>query len=279
MSHPTRARTLLGAAGTLSSRLQPNHPTDDPQGIAFLTYCGLALGAGDALIGVNPAVDTVENVNALLRLLDSLREVRCADANLCAGPHQDPVGVSRTRRAVEILFQSLAGTETTNLREFDISVELLDHGYRTMAAKGPLRDAPQFMYFETGQGSEFSYGTHHGIDMTTTEALCYGLARRYDPFMVNNVTGFIGPETHLESFRNGARQSAGPFHGQAARPADGNGPLLHAAFPHDPRRPADGHPDADGRRGQLFHGRLPQHRPHAGLFRHERHDVQTLRET
>jgi ethanolamine ammonia-lyase large subunit len=102
---------------------------------------------------------------------------------------------------VEILFQSLAGTETTNLREFDISVDLLDHGYRTMAAKGALRDvAGQFMYFETGQGSEFTYGTHHGIDMTTTEALCYGLARRYDPFMVNNVTGFIGPETHLDSF-------------------------------------------------------------------------------
>src|SRR5439155_238967 len=89
----------------------------------------------------------------------------------------------------------------TNLTEFDISVELLDHGYRTMAEKGPLKDvARQFMYFETGQGSEFTYGKHNGIDMTTTEALCYGLARRYDPFMVNNVTGFIGPETHLDSF-------------------------------------------------------------------------------
>lgn len=201
-SHPTRARTLLGSPGTLSSRLQPNHPTDDPQGIALLCYWGFSLGAGDALIGVNPAVDTVENVDRLLRLLDSIRQRTGAPTQICVLAHIKTQLACLERGApVEILFQSLAGTEKTNLREFDISVDLLDHGYRTMAAKGALRDvASQFMYFETGQGSEFSYGTHHGIDMTTTEALCYGLSRRYDPFMVNNVTGFIGPETHLDSF-------------------------------------------------------------------------------
>src|SRR5439155_17562502 len=102
---------------------------------------------------------------------------------------------------LEITFQSLAGTEQTNLTEFDITIDLLDEAYRTMATRGPLRDvAAQFMYFETGQGSEFTYRKHNGIDMTTTEALCYGLARRYDPFMVNNVTGFIGPEPHLDNF-------------------------------------------------------------------------------
>src|SRR5207237_1618028 len=96
--------------------------------------------------------------------------------------------------------QSLAGTDAAN-NEFDITVDLLDRGYRTMAEKGPLNDiAAQFMYFETGQGSEFTYGKHNGIDMATAEALCYGLARRYDPSMVNNDTGFIGPETHLDSF-------------------------------------------------------------------------------
>jgi ethanolamine ammonia-lyase large subunit len=202
IGHPTRARTLLGAPGTLSSRLQPNHPTDDPQGIAFLCYFGMALGAGDAIWGVNPAVDTVENVERLLRLLDSLRRRFEVPTQICVLAHIKTQLACLERGApVEILFQSLAGTETTNLREFDLSVDLLDHGYRTMAAKGPLGEtAEQFMYFETGQGSEFSYGTHHGIDMTTTEALCYGLARRYDPFMVNNVTGFIGPETHLDSF-------------------------------------------------------------------------------
>jgi ethanolamine ammonia-lyase large subunit len=201
-SRPTQARTFLGAPGTLSSRLQPNHPTDDPQGIACLCYWGLSLAAGDALLGVNPAVDTVENVERLLRLLDSLRRRTGAPSQICVLAHIKTQLACLDRGApVEILFQSLAGTEETNVAEFDISIDLLDQGYRTMAERGALKgQAKQFMYFETGQGSEFTYGRHHGIDMTTTEALCYGLARRYDPFMVNNVTGFIGPETHLDSF-------------------------------------------------------------------------------
>jgi ethanolamine ammonia-lyase large subunit len=201
-SRPTQARTLLGAPGTLSSRLQPNHPTDDPQGITCLCYWGLSLAAGDALLGVNPAIDTVDNVERLLRLLDALRRRSGVPSQICVLAHIKTQLACLDRGApVEVLFQSLAGTEDTNLAEFDISVELLDHGYRTMAERGALAGtAPQFMYFETGQGSEFTYGRHHGIDMTTCEALCYGLARRYDPFMVNNVTGFIGPETHLDSF-------------------------------------------------------------------------------
>jgi ethanolamine ammonia-lyase large subunit len=201
-SHPSKARTLLGSPGALSSRLQPNHPTDDLRGITLLCYWGLSLGSGDALIGVNPAVDTVENVSAVLRHLDQLRRRTGAPTQICVLAHVKTQLACLERGApVEILFQSLAGTEKTNLLEFDISVDLLDHGYRTMAEKGPLKGvAEQFMYFETGQGSEFTYGKHNGIDMATTEALCYGLARRYDPFMVNNVTGFIGPETHLDSF-------------------------------------------------------------------------------
>jgi ethanolamine ammonia-lyase large subunit len=198
---PTQARTLLGAPGTLSSRLQPNHPTDDPQGIACLCYWGLSLAAGDALLGVNPAVDSVENVESLLRLLDSIRRRTGVPSQICVLAHIKTQLACLERGApVEVLFQSLAGTENTNLAEFDIAVDLLDQGYRTMAERGALKGvAKQFMYFETGQGSEFTYGRHNGIDMTTTEALCYGLARRYDPFMVNNVTGFIGPETHRDS--------------------------------------------------------------------------------
>jgi ethanolamine ammonia-lyase large subunit len=201
VSHPTKARTLLGAPGTLSSRLQPNHPTDDPRGITCLCYWGLSLGAGDALLGINPVVDTVENVSGLLRLLDRVRRQTGAPTQICVLGHiKTQLACLDQGAPVEVLFQSLAGTERTNLLEFDISVDLLDRGYRTMAERGPLRgEARQFMYFETGQGSEFTYGKHNGIDMTTTEALCYGLARRYDPFMVNNVTGFIGPETHLDS--------------------------------------------------------------------------------
>jgi ethanolamine ammonia-lyase large subunit len=200
VSHSTKARTLLGSPGTLSSRLQPNHPTDDLRGITLLCYWGLALGAGDALIGVNPSVDTVENVSGVLHHLDKLRRHTGAPTQICVLAHIKTQLACLERGApVEIIFQSLAGTEKTNLSEFDITVDLLDRAYRAMAQGGPLREACQFMYFETGQGSEFTYGKHNGIDMTTTEALTYGLARRYDPFMVNNVTGFIGPETHLDS--------------------------------------------------------------------------------
>ncbi|MGJ0506808.1 MAG: ethanolamine ammonia-lyase subunit EutB [Methylocystis sp.] len=194
-----RARTTVGLPNTLSSRLQPNHPTDDLSAMTLLVYTGLALGAGDALIGVNPAIDTVENTSTLLRHIDRLRRETGAPTQICVLSHmRTQLACLESGAPVEILFQSLAGTERTLTEEFDCSVELLDAGYVAMAARGALGShARQFMYFETGQGSEVSYGKHDGIDMATAEALCYGLARRYDPFMVNNVTGFIGPETHL----------------------------------------------------------------------------------
>jgi ethanolamine ammonia-lyase large subunit len=202
IANPTTARTLLGARGTLSSRLQPNHPTDDPRGIALLAWWGLSMAAGDALIGVNPAIDTVENVSAVLRHLDAIRRRAGAPTQICVLSHiKTQLAALDAGAPVEILFQSLAGTEATLTPEFDVTIDLLDRGWIAMHDRGPLRDtARQVMYFETGQGSEFSYGRHEGIDMTTTEALCYGLARRYDPFMINNVTGFIGPETHADNF-------------------------------------------------------------------------------
>jgi ethanolamine ammonia-lyase large subunit len=202
ISRPTQARTRLGLPGTLSSRCQPNHPVDDPRGVAMLVYQSLSVGGGDALIGMNPAIDTVDNISSLLRHLDACRRRAGAPTQICVLSHIKTQLACLERGApVEVIFQSLAGTEHTLLTEFDVSVDVLDHAYRTMAERGPLRDvAKQFMYFETGQGSEFTYGKHDGIDMTTTEALTYGLARRYDPFMVNNVTGFIGPETHLDNF-------------------------------------------------------------------------------
>lgn len=193
-----QARTTVGLPNRLSSRLQPNHPTDDLSAITLLVYTGLSLGAGDALIGVNPALDTVENISALLRHIDSLRRETGAPTQICVLSHiKTQLACLENGAPVEIMFQSLAGTERTLTEEFDCDVELLDHAYAVMANKGALHPhARQFMYFETGQGSEVSYGKHEGIDMATAEALCYGLARRYDPFMVNNVTGFIGPETH-----------------------------------------------------------------------------------
>jgi ethanolamine ammonia-lyase large subunit len=198
----SKARTTLGLPGTLSSRCQPNHPVDDLRGLALLIYAGLSLGGGDALIGVNPAIDTVENISAMLTHLDKVRTSTGAPTQICVLAHVKTQLACLSRGTpVEVIFQSLAGTEKTNLTEFDISVDLLDHAWRTMSEKGALAATAQnFMYFETGQGSEYTYGKHNGIDMTTCEALCYGLARRYRPFMVNNVTGFIGPETHIDNF-------------------------------------------------------------------------------
>jgi ethanolamine ammonia-lyase large subunit len=196
------ARTTLGVKGRLSSRLQPNHPTDDLRSITYLTYAGLSTGGGDALIGMNPAIDTIDNISSVLRHLDKIRRKTGAPTQICVLSHvKTQMACLALGVPVEIMFQSLAGTEQTNLTEFDFTVDLLDEAYRTMRDQGPLaRVAKQFMYFETGQGSEFTYNKHNGIDMATCEALCYGLARRYDPFMVNNVTGFIGPETHLDNF-------------------------------------------------------------------------------
>jgi ethanolamine ammonia-lyase large subunit len=199
---PSRARTRLGLPGTLSSRLQPNHPSDDLRSVTWLIYAGFSLGGGDALIGVNPAIDTVANVSAMLRQVDKVRRECGAPTQVCVLAHvKTQLACLEKGAPVEIMFQSLAGTEATLTSEFDVTVELLDHAWHEMRSLGPLAgEAENFMYFETGQGSEYTYGKHQGIDMTTTEALCYGLARRYRPFMVNNVTGFIGPETHVDNF-------------------------------------------------------------------------------
>ena len=197
-----KARTTVGLPGTLSSRLQPNHPTDDLAAITLLVYTGLSFGSGDALIGLNPAIDSVENISATLRHLDKLRRETGAPTQICVLSHvKTQMACLEQGVPVEIMFQSLAGTDRTLVEEFDVTVDVLDKAHAMMAKQGPLAgEAEQFMYFETGQGSELTYGKHNGIDMTTTEALCYGLARRYDPFMVNNVTGFIGPETHRTNF-------------------------------------------------------------------------------
>lgn len=201
ISRPAKARTHLGLPGTLSSRCQPNHPTDDLRGLTLLAYQSWSLGGGDALVGVNPAIDTVDNILAMLVHLDKIRRKHGVPTQNCVLAHvKTQLGCLDRGAPVEIMFQSLAGTDRTLHEEFDVTVQVLDGAYRRMKAEGPIRDAENFFYFETGQGSEFTYAKHNGIDMTTLEALCYGLARRYRPFMVNNVTGFIGPETHVDNF-------------------------------------------------------------------------------
>ncbi len=197
----TRARTTVGLPGRLSTRLQPNHPSDDHQGITAAIYEGLAYGAGDALIGINPCIDEVENVAGLLRLTAELIERWRIPTQNCVLAH-----VTTQMRALErgapmdILFQSLAGTEAA-VASFGTSVAMLDEASAMIRERTTLRSrgngvatTPHVMYFETGQGSELSAGAHGGADQVTLEARCYGLARRYDPFLVNTVVGFIGPE-------------------------------------------------------------------------------------
>jgi ethanolamine ammonia-lyase large subunit len=189
----TKARTTLGLAGRLSTRLQPNHPRDDLMGIAAATYEGLAYACGDALIGINPCIDEPDNVRRLLERIAEIIERTGVPAQNCVLAH-----ITTQMRALEagapmdIMFQSLAGTEKGNAG-FGITVAMLDEGYAMIRETGRLR-SPNLMYFETGQGSELSAGAHEGSDQVTLEARCYGLARRYAPLLVNTVVGFIGPE-------------------------------------------------------------------------------------
>ncbi|MGE3459974.1 MAG: ethanolamine ammonia-lyase subunit EutB, partial [Kofleriaceae bacterium] len=188
-----RANSTLGLPGRLSSRCQPNHPTDDVEGIIASTREGLAYGCGDAVIGVNPATDTPESTAEILRALDDLLKRNAVPTQHCVLSH---VTVQMKALALgcpmDLMFQSLAGTEAAN-KAFGISARLLDEAWALMKERGSTR-GPNRMYFETGQGSALSSAAHHGVDQVTIEARAYGLARRYKPFLVNTVVGFIGPE-------------------------------------------------------------------------------------
>jgi len=190
----TRFRNTLGLPGSLAVRLQPNHPTDSAAGIVASIVDGLMYGAGDAVIGINPAADSVPQLVRLLHLLDGLIAEHAIPTQACVLTH-----VTNTLRAIEqgapvdLVFQSIAGTEQAN-RGFGVSLALLDEAHAAALAlrRGTLGD--HVMYFETGQGSALSAGAHHGVDQQTLEARAYAVARRYRPLLVNTVVGFIGPE-------------------------------------------------------------------------------------
>ncbi len=188
-----RANNTLGLPGRLSSRCQPNHPSDDVQGILASAREGLAYGCGDAVIGINPATDTAESTAEILRVIDDLCKRNEIPTQHCVLSH-----VTVQMKALELgcpmdlMFQSVAGTEQANA-SFGISAALLDDAWALIKQKGTAK-GPNRMYFESGQGSALSSQSHHGADQVTIEARCYGLARRYDPFLVNTVVGFIGPE-------------------------------------------------------------------------------------
>lgn len=190
----TRFRNTIGLPGRLSVRLQPNHPTDDPAGVAASILDGLLLGSGDAVIGINPAGDDPGNIRVLLEMVDHVRQSLAIPTQSCVLTHvTNTLELIRRGAPVDLCFQSIAGTEAAN-RGFGVSLALLDEALEaTLSLKrGSLGD--NVMYFETGQGSCLSSGAHHGVDQQTLECRAYAVARRYRPLLVNSVVGFIGPE-------------------------------------------------------------------------------------
>jgi ethanolamine ammonia-lyase large subunit len=187
----TRFRCTIGLAGRISTRLQPNHPTDDLKGIAASILDGLSYGNGDAVIGVNPATDHLGTVEALLHMLDQIRERYEIPTQICVLAHVTTQLQALQRGApVDLVFQSIAGTEAAN-SSFGVNLQLLDEAHQ---AARELGRGEHVMYFETGQGSALSANAHHGVDQQTCEARAYAVARRYQPLLVNSVVGFIGPE-------------------------------------------------------------------------------------
>lgn len=187
----TKFRTTIGLEGRFSTRLQPNHPTDDYKGIAASMIDGLMLGSGDALIGINPATDNIQGCSRLIQMLDSVREKYQIPTQSCVLTHiTNTIQMIENQMPVDLVFQSIAGTEAAN-RSFGIHLNLLKEG---LEAGRSLKRGHQVMYFETGQGSALSANAHHGVDQQTCEARAYAVARAFDPFLVNTVVGFIGPE-------------------------------------------------------------------------------------
>jgi len=190
----TRFRGTMGLRGRLSTRLQPNHPTDEPAGIAASILDGLLYGNGDAMIGINPATDSIASICALLEMLDAIIQRYDIPTQSCVLTHVT-TSIEAINRGVplDLVFQSIAGTEAANA-SFGINLSTLQEGYEAGLSqkRGTLGD--NLMYFETGQGSALSANAHHGVDQQTCEARAYAVARRYKPLLVNTVVGFIGPE-------------------------------------------------------------------------------------
>jgi len=190
----TRFRNTIGLAGHFSSRLQPNHPTDDLQGIAASIIDGLMYGSGDAVIGINPATDRPDTVYAMLNLLDSLIQRFDIPTQSCVLCHlTTTIELIGKNAPVDVVFQSIGGTEKTNI-SFGVNLSLLQEAYDAglTLKRGSLGN--NIMYFETGQGSSLSANAHEGVDQQTCEARAYAVARRFNPLLVNSVVGFIGPE-------------------------------------------------------------------------------------
>lgn len=190
----TRFRNTIGLAGHFSARLQPNHPTDDARGILASTIDGLYYGSGDAVIGINPASDSLENIARLLYLLDELIAHYEIPTQSCVLTHvTNAVELIRRGVPLDLCFQSIAGTEKANA-SFGINLDMLEEAWQVTLALGRGTVGNNVMYFETGQGSALSANAYFGVDQQTLECRAYAVARRFQPLLVNTVVGFIGPE-------------------------------------------------------------------------------------
>ncbi|MBU3190822.1 ethanolamine ammonia-lyase subunit EutB [Clostridium bowmanii] len=190
--------TTIGLEGTLSARLQPNHTTDNPQGILASLMEGLTYGVGDAVIGLNPVDDSVESVMRILKTFEEFKNKWEIPTQNCVLAHvTTQMEAIRRGAPADLIFQSIAGSQKGN-EAFGITAEMLEEA-RQLALKEGTGSGPNVMYFETGQGSELSSDSHYGVDQLTMEARCYGFAKRYSPFLVNTVVGFIGPEYLYDS--------------------------------------------------------------------------------
>lgn len=191
--------TTIGLPGTFSPRLQPNHTTDDPKGIIASVMEGLSLGCGDAVIGLNPVDDSVESVARILKMFDEFKNKWEIPTQICVLAHvtTQTEAADKFGAPIDLMFQSIAGSQKGN-EAFGLDATMLDEGRDMMLHKG-TSTGPNVMYFETGQGSELSSEAHNGWDQVTMEARCYGFAKRYSPFLVNTVVGFIGPEYLYDS--------------------------------------------------------------------------------
>jgi len=190
----TRFRNTIGLKGHLSTRLQPNHPTDDPAGVAAAVLDGLLYANGDAVIGINPASDNIEAVTTLMKMLDDVIQHYEIPTQSCVLTHVTTHLEAINRGApVDLIFQSIAGTQGAN-DSFGVNLDILQEAYDAGLSLNRGTVGNNLMYFETGQGSALSANAHHGVDQQTCEARAYAVARKFNPLLVNTVVGFIGPE-------------------------------------------------------------------------------------
>ncbi|AIQ93235.1 Ethanolamine ammonia lyase large subunit [Methylobacterium oryzae CBMB20] len=223
----TRFRSTIGLPGRLATRNQPNHPTDSSEGILISALDGLLMGSGDAVIGVNPATDSLPDYIRIVELLETLRlRLDVPIQHCCLGHVTVAIEAMAKGAPVDLVFQSVAGSQKANAG-FGVDLAVLREASEAARALGRCPAGGQVMYFETGQGSALSADAHWGVDQQTMEARAYAVAREFDPLLVNTVVGLHRPRIPVQRQADHPGRAGGPLLRQAARPADGRGRLLH----------------------------------------------------